>query len=220
MGPGRLFALTLAGFVGGHLAILGVFAVIRRGVTREAPRVRVDAAGLRYFAEFVLAEAFMLTAALQLGVVRLSGFSAPRTLLTLGVGFVWWEAWFYFGHRLLHTRWLYPLHRPHHATRGLHPSLSFSAGETVVLSSGFYIPLALASQLYGGVSVETLALVFSGAYVLNVLSHLDVAAFEGTAVGPLLGSARRHARHHAGRRGNYGLNSAWLDRACGTEAAG
>ena len=147
-------------------------------------------------------------------------FAAPRTLVTLAVGFVWWEVWFYLGHRLLHTRWLYPLHRPHHATRGLHPSLSFSAGETVVLSSGFYIPLALASQLYEGVSAETLALVFSGAYVLNVLSHLDVGAFEGTAVGPLLGSARRHARHHAGRRGNYGLNSAWLDRACGTEAAG
>jgi len=219
MGPGRLFALSLACFAGGHLAMLGVFAAIRRSVTREAPRARVDAAGLRYFAEFVIAEAFMLTAALQLGVLRLSAFSAPRTLLTLAAGLVCWEAWFYFGHRLLHTRWLYPLHRPHHATRGLHPSLCFSAGETVLLSSGFYIPPALASRLYGGVSVETLALVFSGAYALNVLSHLDVAAFEGTAVAPLLGSARRHAKHHAGRRGNYGLNSPWLDRACGTEAA-
>lgn len=214
MGPARLFALSLACFLGGHLAILAAFRALRMGA---APRGRVDPAGLRYVAEFVLAEAFMLTAALELGVVRLSGFSAPRTLVTLALGFLWWEAWFYFGHRLLHTRWLYPLHRPHHATPGLHPSLCFSAGETVILSSGFYLPLALASRLYDGVSVATLALVFCGAYALNVLSHLDAEALGASRWRPLSGSARRHAQHHAGRRGNYGLNSPWLDRVFGTE---
>lgn len=216
MGPGRLFALTLACFVGGHLGLLAVFRALRMVA---APRWRADASGLRYVAEFVLSEALMLTAALSSGVVRLSAFSAPRTLVTLALGFLWWEAWFYLGHRLLHTRWLYPLHRPHHATPGLHPSLCFSAGETVILSSGFYLPLSLASHLYDGVSVTTLALVFSGAYALNVLSHLDAEALGASRWRAVSGSARRHAQHHAGRRGNYGLNSPWLDRVFGTEVA-
>lgn len=208
-----LFALAFGCFLAGHLVILGAFAALRR-----APlRVRVDAAGLRYLVEFVGAEALMLTAALGLGVVRLSAFSAPRTLVTLAVGFVWWEAWFYFGHRLLHTRWLYRFHRPHHASRGLHPSLCFGGVETVVLSSGFYVPLAVASHVFRAVSVETLVLVFAGAYALNVVSHL-----EGSVSGRwrrVLSSAR-HALHHAGRRGNYGLNSPWLDRIFGTEVRG
>jgi sterol desaturase/sphingolipid hydroxylase (fatty acid hydroxylase superfamily) len=40
--------------------------------------------------------------------------------------------------------------------------------------------------------------------------------------GPLrhaLNSARYHARHHAGGRGNYGLVTPWLDRLFGTEIA-
>ncbi len=203
----HLFALVLAAFVGGHVVVLGAFAAL--GLV--GPRARPDARGLRYAAEFVGAEALMLTAALRLGVVRLAEFSAPRTLAALAVGFVWWEAWFYLGHRLLHTRALYALHRPHHASPGLHPSLSFGALETVALSAGFYVPLALASHLFGAVSVATLALVFAGAYALNVASHLEPRR------GFLRGSARRHAQHHAGRRGNYGLNTPWLDRLFGTE---
>ena len=39
----------------------------------------------------------------QLGVVRPSPFSPIGTLVTLALGFVWWEAWFYAGHRLLHS---------------------------------------------------------------------------------------------------------------------
>jgi len=203
------FVVVFVAFLLGHLVLLGAFVV-----ARVPMRVRVDATGLRYLVEFVGTEAAMLTTALSLGVVRLSAFSAWRTAATLALGLVWWEVWFYLGHRLLHTRGLYRFHRPHHATTGLHPSLCFGAVETVVLSSGFYVPLALASHLGRAVSVETLVVVFAGAYVLNVVSHLDAPAR-----GPwrrVLSSAR-HAQHHAGHRGNYGLNTPWLDRLCGTE---
>ncbi len=207
--PLHLFAFAFGCFLAGHLVVLGAFVV-----ARAPTRVRFDPKGLRYLVEFVGAEALMLTAVLSLGVVRLSAFSTSRTAVTLAVGLVWWEVWFYAGHRLLHTRALYRFHRPHHASTGLHPSLCFGAVETVVLSSGFYVPLALASHLFGAVSVETLVFVFAGAYALNVVSHLDAPA--GGRWRRVLSSAR-HALHHAGRRGNYGLNSPWLDRLCGTE---
>lgn len=211
--PLHTFAIAAACFLVGHAAILAAFAAL--GLVDL--RARAPGRGaLRYLVEFVATEALMLTAALELGLVRLAPFSAAGTAVTLAAGFVWWELWFYLGHRLMHTRALYPIHRPHHASSGLHPSLCFGAAETVALSSGFYLPLALASRGFGAVSVETLALVFAGAYALNVVSHLDAGRLAATRWRFLLGSPRRHARHHAGARGNYGLNSACFDRLFGT----
>jgi lathosterol oxidase len=164
MPPLQLFALTLGCFAGLHAAVLAALAALGRATGRGAPRLRVDRRGLRYACEFVGAEALLLTAAIHLRVVALAPFSAPRTVAALAAALVWWEAWFYLGHRLLHTRLLFPLHRPHHAAPGLHPSLCFSAGETALLSAGFYVPLAAASHLCAAVSVPTLALTFAAAY--------------------------------------------------------
>lgn len=219
----RLFALTFACFAFWHALVLALAGVVGRAFGRAAPRLRLERAGLRYALEFVATEALLLTAALRLGVVTLAPWSAPRALALLAAAFAWWEAWFYLGHRLLHTRALYPLHRPHHALAGVHPSLCFSAGETALLSAGFYVPLALASRGFGAVSAPSLALTFGLAYALNALQHLDGELFgEGHDRGPLrhaLNSARYHARHHAGGRGNYGLVTPWLDRLFGTEIA-
>lgn len=223
-GPVFTFALVFGCLLGGHALVLAGFAVLR-GRWGSASRRRRGAllASTRYAAEFVGTEALMLTGALELGVIRLSRFSLTGTLVTLFTGFVAWEIWFYVGHRLLHTRLLYPLHRRHHAEEGLHASLCFTAGETMLLSSGYYVPLAIASHVGQAVSVTTLVLSFSIAHVLNVVSHLDFdlfgARFEASPFRHVLNSTRYHALHHAGRRGNYGLNAPWLDRLFGTEVA-
>ncbi len=217
----RDLALIACCFLGIHLVVLALFSLLGMLARRGPLRVRLDRRGARYLAEFVLAESLMLTAALRLGVVHLSAFSAPRTLAAMALGLVWWEAWFYAGHRMMHTRWLYAIHRAHHAEAGVHPSLCFSAAETVVLSSGFYVPLALASHLLHAVSVATLVATFTVAYALNLVSHLDYdlfgARFEEGPWRHLVNSTRYHAQHHAGRRGNYGLVTPWLDRLCGTD---
>lgn len=218
------FALVFGCLLGGHALVLAAFAALR-GRRGSAPRRRRSSllASARYAVEFVGTEALMLTGALELGVIRLSRFSLAGTLATLLAGFLAWEIWFYAGHRLLHTRLLFPLHRPHHAEEGLHASLCFSAGETILLSSGYYVPLAIASHVSQAVSVPTLVLAFSIAHVLNVVSHLDFdlfgAHFETSPLRHVLNSTRYHALHHAGRRGNYGLNAPWLDRLFGTEVA-
>jgi Delta7-sterol 5-desaturase len=217
----RDLALTSCCFLGGHLVVLAAFLLLGALARRGTLNVRFDRSGARRLAEFVLAESLMLTAALHLGVVQLSAFSAPRTLAAMALGLLWWEAWFYAGHRAMHTRWLYTIHRAHHAEAGVHPSLCFSAAETVVLSSGFYVPLAFASHLFHAVSIVTLVAVFTAAYALNLVSHLDYdlfgARFEEGPLRHLVNSTRYHALHHAGRRGNYGLVTPWLDRLCGTD---
>ncbi len=217
----RDLALVACCFLGGHLVVLAVFSLLGAAARRGPLRARLDRSGARYLAEFVLAESLMLTAALHLGVVRLSAFSAPRTLAAMALGLVWWEAWFYAGHRVMHTKWLYAIHRAHHAETGVHPSLCFSAAETAALSSGFYAPLAFASHLFHAVSVATLVATFTVAYALNLVSHLDYdlfgERFEESPWRYVLNSTRYHAQHHAGRRGNYGLVTPWLDRIFGTE---
>lgn len=220
--PLRLFALALASFAAMHCAVLAALAAISGALGAAPLRLSLDRAGLRYAAEFVATEALLLTGALSTGLVALAPFSASRALAALAFALVWWEAWFYAGHRLLHTRALFALHRPHHALSGVHPSLCFSVGETALLSSGFYLPLAIASR-FGAVSVATLALTFSVAFALNALSHLDDnltgGAHDRSALRHVLNSARFHAAHHGGARGNYGLISPWLDRAFATEVA-
>ena len=231
-----LFGLVLACFLGGHFVILALFSLLTR---RRVAAVGGDPAGgvalkrgarsvlarslqwasLRYLAEFVGAESLMLTAALRLGIVRLSPFDAS-SLPFLAIAYPWWELWFYAGHRLMHTRALYPLHRPHHGATGVHRSLCFGALETVLLSAGFYVPLAVGSRVFHAVSVTTLVLTFGIAYALNVLSHLEVdlfgARFERSRWRHAFNSTRYHSQHHRSARGNFGLNSPWFDRLFGT----
>jgi sterol desaturase/sphingolipid hydroxylase (fatty acid hydroxylase superfamily) len=214
----HLLALTFGGFVVLHAVVLAALTSLRRLTGRGEHNLRLDGTGVRYALEFIGAEALLLTVALQSRVVVLAPFSAPRTLAVLAIGFVWWEGWFYAGHRLLHTRALFPLHRPHHATPGLHPSLCFSAGETALLSSSFYVPLGLASHAFHAVSLPTLALLFTAAYALNALQHLATDPAAGSPARPgLIHTARDHARHHAGEPGNFGLVTPWFDRLFGTE---
>jgi lathosterol oxidase len=213
-----LFSTLFACFLVGHLVILGLFARIPgAGVRLRWSRLRSS----RYLFEFVGTEACMLTAVLSLGLVRIAAPSIGKTALVLSIGLAWWELWFYVGHRLLHTRLLYRFHRPHHAAVGVHPSLSFGAFETALLSSGFYAPLIVASRAFDAVSAPTLVIAFAGAYALNVLSHVESAPLsDWIARSPLrhvLNPPRYHAQHHARARGNYGLNAPWFDRLFGTE---
>ncbi len=76
----RVLALTSCCFLSAHLAVLALFSPLGAVARRGALRVRLARRGARYLAEFVLAESLILTAALRLGEVRLSAFSAPRTL--------------------------------------------------------------------------------------------------------------------------------------------
>lgn len=222
MGPRLFHALVLsaclfASFVFGHALVLAFFRAQEPRERRQALRLT----SWRHAVGFVGAEALMLTLVLSAGLVRLAPFSLAKSALTLAAGIAWWELQFYFCHRLLHTRLLFRFHRSHHEETRVHPSLTFSAVETVLLSSGFYLPLALASHAFQAVSIPTLVAVLGGAYVLNVLSHLEGERLsdhvEASFVRHVLNAPRYHARHHSGASGNFGLNAPWFDRLFRTE---
>lgn len=215
-----LFVAVFLGFAAMHAVVLAALTALLRWRGAAGPDLTPGRAGLVRALEFVAAESALLTLALASGLVPLAPFALLPALVVPAVSLIWWEVWFYAGHRLLHTRWLYRWHHPHHAEHGVHPSLAFGAGETALLSAGFYLPLAVAARLPGGVSAVTLALTFTAAYVLNVLSHLGPGALgeRGEAMLAHLGCAPRyHAAHHRLGRGNYGLVTPWLDVLCGTK---
>lgn len=213
-----LAASVFAVFVAGHLAIYGLFAF-----SRAAGATPIGLGSLRHAVGFVVAEATMLTLALESGALRLAPFSLTKTVLALSASVVWWELWFYLGHRGLHSPVLYRFHRAHHEELRVHRSLAFGVVETAFLSSGFYLPLALASHAFAAVSVPTLVIALGGAYVLNVLSHLEgdtlSEGMERSALRHVFNAPRYHARHHRDGCVNFGLNAPWFDRMFGTERA-
>lgn len=210
-----LAACLFGVFFTGHLVVLAL-------ATRHASLPAL-LASMRFSLEFIAGEALMLTLALWSGALHLAPFALLETALTLSVSVVWWELWFYLGHRVLHTRWLFRFHRRHHDDTRVHASLTFSLVETAILSSGFYAPLAVASHLFEAVSIATLAIALGGAYVLNVLAHSEAEALsarmEATPVRHVFNSPRYHAQHHAAAGANFALNAPWFDRVFRTERA-
>lgn len=215
-----IFSLALPAFASMHAVVLALLLHLVDGRGGRARRLRVDLRGLCLSAQFVATEALMLACCVGSGLVVLSPPSLTQLVVVPAISLLFWEGWFYAAHRLMHTRALYSLHRMHHAHRGLHPSLAFGAGETVLLSAGFYLPLVVAPRLGGSVSVATLAVTFTVAYALNVLSHLDNNLLgerhDDGAARHLLNSARYHAVHHRVGIGNFGLVTPWFDALFGT----
>ena len=142
--------------------------------------------------------------------------------ITVAMVLLWMEVWFYSNHRLLHTRWLYPIHAQHHKARVPNPitSLSYSIAERATLSVGGYVIPVLASHILP-MTMEATIGVFVVTYVVNVVGHTNVEFFSEnfpkTRLGRVFISVTFHSMHHARITGHYGLYTRFLDRAFGTE---
>jgi sterol desaturase/sphingolipid hydroxylase (fatty acid hydroxylase superfamily) len=142
-------------------------------------------------------------------------------LLSLPVAIVLHDFYFYWTHRLLHTRWLFRhVHAVHHRSR--HPSpwaaLSFHPVEALV--QGAPLPLIL------------LVVPLNDYVIFAFLVHQMLRNAYGHGAVEILprGFARHwfwgrfatcthHHLHHETARGNYSLWFTWWDRWLGTERA-
>lgn len=136
-------------------------------------------------------------------------------MLTLLVSLVLYDAWFYWGHRLMHTRPLYRFHAHHH--QSLVPTPWSNNSDTMVgafveqsyfLFAPFFLPVPpevlIAHKIYDQVTG-----------MIGHAGHEYFASPSARAPWPLL-CTTFHDQHHSHFRYNYANTfSAW-DRLMGT----
>jgi sterol desaturase/sphingolipid hydroxylase (fatty acid hydroxylase superfamily) len=142
-------------------------------------------------------------------------------VLSLPLMLLWHDVYFYWTHRLLHTRWLLRhVHGVHHRSRNPSPWAAYSFHPLEAVVNGLVTPLALwAVPLHWSVVV-----LFSLHQILrNAHGHAAIEIMpHGFARHWLWGrftTTTHHHLHHETARGNYGLWFTWWDRWCGTEQA-
>ena len=139
--------------------------------------------------------------------------------LSLPALLLWHDAYFYWTHRLLHTRWLFRrVHGVHHRSRNPSPWAAYSFHPVEALVTGLVTPLALlVVPVHGAVIIA-----FSVHQILrNAHGHAAVETMPRSFVRHWLWgrftTTTHHHLHHETAQGNYGLWFTWWDRWCGTE---
>jgi lathosterol oxidase len=141
--------------------------------------------------------------------------------LSLPAMVLWHDFYFYWTHRLLHTRWLFQrAHGVHHRSRNPSPWAAYAFHPIEAFINGLVTPLALlAVPLHGGV-----LFVFGLHQIIrNAHGHAAVETMPRGFVWHWLWdrftTTTHHHLHHETAQGNYGLWFTWWDRLCGTERA-
>ncbi|MDK1384179.1 sterol desaturase family protein [Sinorhizobium sp. 8-89] len=126
-----------------------------------------------------------------------------------------YDSWFYFMHRLLHTKWLYPLHALHH--KSIAPTIWSTYSEDVFdnfLLQGFSAVIVFAVPFPPTILIgQRLFEHFNGMF-----GHCGFEYFASSTArypSPLL-CTTFHDQHHSGFRYNYGNYFSFWDRVLGT----
>ena len=129
------------------------------------------------------------------------------------------DTYFYWTHRLMHSRYLFRFfHRVHHLSRAPTPwaAYAFAPAEAVVQAA--FLPLALLVFPAHWTAIFLFALHM---IVRNVLGHSGVSVEPARLLrgwwGRWMTTTAHHDLHHERGRYNYGLYFAWWDRLMGTE---
>lgn len=145
-----------------------------------------------------------------------AGMSPTRVILQTLAGVVVLDAWLYWKHRLLHTRWLFPFHRVHHTFRDPTAFASFAVQPVEALLT-FWPVLLVALP----VAVHWAPLYFGlvgGFVVLNYYLHCGVTFgwIERTVSQTGLNTSAHHNIHHSHANANFGEAMVVWDVICKT----
>jgi lathosterol oxidase len=129
------------------------------------------------------------------------------------------DAWFYWTHRAMHNRYLFPvMHKVHHESRQPTPWAGFSFHPTEAIVGAVFIPVLICFlPIHIGVLIFLLVLMS----VVGVTNH---AGYEILPAGWLRGrlgehwvSATHHNLHHQNYRSNFALYFRFWDRLMDTD---
>jgi sterol desaturase/sphingolipid hydroxylase (fatty acid hydroxylase superfamily) len=141
------------------------------------------------------------------------------TLASFVVLVVLHDAYFYWTHRALHSRWLFrPVHAVHHRSRNPSPWASYCFHPVEALVQAAYLPLVL---VFVPAHATVIFIVMVHMMLRNALGHsgFEIYPRNGVRRWPWswLTSTTHHQMHHERMEANFGLYFVWWDRCAGTE---
>lgn len=149
----------------------------------------------------------------------ISAFGWPYFLASLVILILAHDTYFYWTHRLMHSRRLFGLfHRVHHLSRTPTPWAAYSFAPAEAVVQAVFLPLALLAlpAHWTAVFLFTLHMI-----VRNVLGHSGVSVEPARllrgAWARWMTTTAHHDLHHESGRCNYALYFVFWDRLMGTE---
>ena len=145
--------------------------------------------------------------------------SGERMMAELAAMILLHDAYFYWAHRFMHTKWLFRrVHRVHHKSRTPTPWAAYAfAPPEAILEAGILPVTALLLPLHE----VTVILFVTHMIVRNVVGHAGVELFPNWWLrAPLLRlitTTTHHDLHHSHGGYNFGLYLTWWDRWMKTE---
>jgi Delta7-sterol 5-desaturase len=148
-------------------------------------------------------------------------------MYTYGYGYYWLtyplmlvvhDTYFYWTHRLIHTRRLFKVvHLVHHRSHNPSPWTSYAFHPTEAVIQSLVMPMI---ALLFPVHKFALIFYFLFQFMHNIYGHLGFellpAVIRETFVGRQLNTSIIHNRHHKNVEGNYGLYFTFWDKLMGT----
>ncbi|MCB1156208.1 MAG: sterol desaturase family protein [Leptospiraceae bacterium] len=148
----------------------------------------------------------------------ISQYGIPYLIFSTVVLILVHDMYFYFGHRLMHTKLLYKkVHLVHHNSTNPSPWASFSFHPYEAVIEAGIIPIMVFVLPLHPIAILSFILFMTG---MNVLGHLAYELFpSGFTTHPFfkwLNTSTHHNMHHKHFNCNYGLYFNWWDRIFNT----
>jgi len=139
-------------------------------------------------------------------------------LISVIITAVLWDAWFYWTHRLMHTRLLFrTFHRTHHLSRVTNPLTGYSLDVPEAIVYVIFLPLVTMLYPLHPVSMMLFMIIqLAGNLMIHQGHEFLPARFAGSRWSYWLSSPTSHAMHHYHFVGNYGYYFQFWDRLMGT----
>lgn len=158
----------------------------------------------------------------QSGLFRIYGGDLPslgRLMLEFVAIVVLHDAYFYWAHRAMHTRWLFRhVHRLHHKSRTPTPWAAYAFAPPEAILEACILPF---SALLLPMHKFTVLLFVTHMIIRNVIGHAGIELFPTWWLrAPFLRhitTTTHHDLHHWHGGYNYGLYFTWWDRWMGSE---